>query len=345
MPIPRRIASMSVAALLFALTVRAQEPAAPKVSPADLTFGELRTGAVVEARFAVRWADAADGGKDAVVDAPPGFRILETETWQPSNGAMTTTVDVQVPTAAAGALVTEITIRRGKATAKVPVTATITPSVPGGTRVLVTDAPFECDSSDSCEIFATWRELVGQAQLDIDYRLHREKSRIDAAALARVDIVLLGESALVHLHRDSATLLHGFLCGGGRVVVCANAFYMGTVARLNDVAAPFGIRMLDREPAGLGVDEIGADALPRHPLLVGVDGIRVSRPSPTECRDGATALVPLPDQPNAFVASATTRSGGELVTIGESLWWNWIGQAPGNQRLLRNLLTRAPRPR
>ncbi|MBK8097149.1 MAG: hypothetical protein IPK26_08580 [Planctomycetes bacterium] len=323
----------------------AQERSDPTVFPADLTLGELRTGAIVEASFRVRWADPRDGGKDAVVEVPPGFRILEAETWQGSDGSMNTTVALQVPTVAAGEVAVEVTVRRGKAIAKLPVTATITPPVPGGSRVLVTDTPFECDSSSDGQIFATWRELVGQARLDVDYRLQREKVRIDATALARVDIVLLGESALLDLPRDSVTLLHGFICGGGRVILCANAFYMGTVARLNEVAAPFGIRMFDHEPAGLGVDEIGTDDLPRHPMLVGVDRLRTSRPSPSECRNGAIALATLPNQTHALVALATTQSGGELITVGESLWWKWVGEAPGNQRLLRNLLTRAPRPR
>ena len=70
---PLRIVRLALAS--FAATSRlpldlpAQERNDPRVSPADLTLGELRTGAVVEASFAVRWADPQDGGKDAVVEA------------------------------------------------------------------------------------------------------------------------------------------------------------------------------------------------------------------------------------------------------------------------------------
>ena len=42
---------------------------------------------------------------------------------------------------------------------------------------------------------------------------------------------------------------------------------------------------------------------------------------------------------------ATTASGGEIVVIGDSMWWNTANKSPGFARLLRNLLQRAPRLR
>ena len=46
-----------------------------------------------------------------------------------------------------------------------------------------------------------------------------------------------------------------------------------------------------------------------------------------------------------FAAMASVASGGEIVAVGESLWWNQCGKSPGFARLVRNLLSRAPRLR
>jgi hypothetical protein len=58
-----------------------------------------------------------------------------------------------------------------------------------------------------------------------------------------------------------------------------------------------------------------------------------------------TVSLPILGGSHPFVAYARTQSGGEVVTIGVSLWWDWLRRSPGNERLLRNLLVRPPRMR
>ena len=144
---------------------------------------------------------------------------------------------------------------------------------------------------------------------------------------------------------NNAVFCHNFFA----VVLFANAFFVGTTKAANRVCEPFGLEMIDREPRMDPRTKIEAEEIHRHPLTVGVAGIVVKRPSPTVVNDEAVAR-PLVDLPalgseRPFVAYARTQSGGEVITVGNSLWWVWVGEAPGNERLLRNLLVRPPRMR
>jgi len=127
--------------------------------------------------------------------------------------------------------------------------------------------------------------------------------------------------------------------------VFANAFYSGSAKQANRLCEPFGVRILDTERQGGATFRTDADGIARHALTVGVDDLSVHRPSPVEIVDEKVAmeLVRFAEpQTQAFVARATTKSGGEVIAVGESLWWNTANKSPGFARLLRNLLTRAP---
>jgi len=172
---------------------------------------------------------------------------------------------------------------------------------------------------------------------------------LSADQLQKVDVVLLGETGLCQLTEADVSLLHGFVCGGGRVVVAANRFFRGTIPKSSAVVAPFGLKMEDVEPpAGIGVFELTGEAVHEHALTAGVGTIVARRPSPTIItdRERGRPLVRFTDEDELmFVALATTESGGEVVTLGVSLWWSWISQHEDNARLLRNLLTRTRKAR
>jgi hypothetical protein len=74
----------------------------------------------------------------------------------------------------------------------------------------------------------------------------------------------------------------------------------------------------------------------------------VLRPSPVEVLDEhvAVELVAF-DAPKAqgFAELATTTGAGEVIAVGDSLWWSSCGKSGGYARLLRHLLTRPPRMR
>ena len=313
-----------------------------KLQPATVQLGTLNVGAVCEASFGVWWTDL-EKQPNPETALPDGFRGLGERTYPYQEDTIVTELRFAVPTDEEGEFRREITVVRGDERGTAEVRWVVERTPPGGSRILVAESPFEMYSTDDSAMFDAWRALVARSRLDVDYRLRRKnESPFGPEHLARVDIVLLGESSLTRLTDGDVARLQGFVCGGGRVVLCADAFFRETVAGANRICEPFGLTMVDRESFGLGA--VTFDQLADHPLVVGVETVVVRRPVPTRIEEGrGRALVD--SEAGPFVAYARTRSGGEVVTIGESLWWKWLGEAPGNARLLRNLLVRPPRMR
>jgi hypothetical protein len=143
------------------------------------------------------------------------------------------------------------------------------------------------------------------------------------------------------------TRLKAFLDQGGRVVVAADHFYRRSTARANEIAGPYGLQMADIEPVFgtknivLGPTEIRAD-----PFTRGVKELDFFRPSPihvTDPRKGRL-LAEAPALAGKGLVAAGRKDKGEVIVLGTSLWWLWVGQdhdiGGGNARLLQNLLTR-----
>ncbi|MCA8949655.1 MAG: hypothetical protein KDE27_09145 [Planctomycetes bacterium] len=333
--------------LLLALWPVAQEPqpAAERVQPTAIDLGEVRVGAVVETSAAIFWG-RPPGDVQVEVELPKDLRPLSQRTYVREQDKAVTDLGFAVPTHETGHFERTIPVRRGDEQVAIPVSWTVAPASPGGSRILVADSPFEAYSTDDPATFAVWRALVATNRFDVDYRYTRKNVRaFTAEALARVDVVLVGESSLRDISQGDVDRLQGFVCGGGRVVLCANSFFVGTVPAANRVCEPFGLEMVDRESRSPGA----VGDVHRDPLTVGVEGVSAGTRSPTRITDGdlARSLVDLPILGGAdpFVAYARTQSGGEVITIGAALWWDWISEAPGNARLLRNLLVRPPRMR
>lgn len=344
----RRVSRVLVAVSAAALD--AQEPAAagPKVQPREIDLGQVTVGATVEASFGVFWVDAALASATANVDAPAGVEVLAVTTEKYGERALTQ-VQFVVRTGRDGAVDAVFTVRCRGETATVPLRAKVVAAPRGACRVLVAESPFEALAGEDAALLGAWREIVAGARLDVDYRIvRRGRPTFDVAALGRVDVVLAGESALVALDDVQVAKLQGFVCGGGRVIVCANAFYEGTVRSANRVAEAFELAIEDREPPTATTWRANGDGIVRHALTVGVDSIAVVRPSPVKVTEPqhAQVLVAL-DDPAAlpFAAVSTTPNGGEMVVVGDSLWWNTANKSPGFARFLRNLLQRPPRPR
>lgn len=342
------IAVLSSLVCVTALLTAQEAPATPAPAPAAqpaVDLGLLATGAIVEASCGVRWDDVSLAKAQAEVEPPAGVRILKVVTGTAAQRPITT-IEFAVDTSTARTIDAAFTVRCGGAAATLPLHATIAEMPKGGTRVLVATTPFEADSSDDPNTFTAWRELVAAAKLDIDYRIVRKgRPSFDVGALSRVDVVLAGEGALVAVDDLQVAKLQGFVCGGGRLIVCANHFFEGTVPGANRVAEAFDLAIVDRESAS-AVWRLDRSGLARHPLTVGIDTIDVRRPSPVTLGESprvrALATFTTPSE-QPLAAMATTASGGEMVVVGDSLWWNTANQSPGFARLLRNLLQRAPR--
>ena len=133
------------------------------------------------------------------------------------------------------------------------------------------------------------------------------------------------------------------------MIVPANHFAIGLVAKANELLTPYGLRMTDAEPGGRTPRfELKGAVISRDALTEGVKQVNVFRPSPTAVTDKAQGriLVAAPHYPGQGFVAVAKAGKGEVVAVGDSLWWYWIGgngAADGgsdNARLLQNLLSK-----
>ena len=66
----------------------------------------------------------------------------------------------------------------------------------------------------------------------------------------KLDVVLLGEMGLIALTDRDLARLKRFVDQGGRLVVTADAFFVGTVPQANKVLGPYGLEMTNTERGG-----------------------------------------------------------------------------------------------
>lgn len=328
--------------LLFAALATVALPAqqAAVAQPKDLVFGTLHQGTTVQASFHVTWPTAATPAAVKIVP-PTNVKVLRTAT-----NAKVTSIWIEVGTAALGPCNGDIAVSFGDQRVAVPVQATVLPSMPHSSRVLVADSPWQEYSSEDSAVFAAWRHVVDTGKLEVSYLLPPKTGPVFSAEhLQRATVVLLGESSLFQLTKEDVSLLQGFVCGGGRLVVAADGFFVGTAAKATELLQPFGLSMPGTEAPGQALHEASAEDIAAHPLTGKVTKVVAHRPSPTQLLSPrAKALVKLPVLgDDALVAMATTAAGGEAISLGQSLWWLWIGRDEANEQLLRNLLTRPAR--
>ena len=368
----RRLASAGLGALLVLLPagagrnqggVAAAEPApapAGKAQPSSLSFGTVHARSLVQGN--TRFSFRAPSGR-LQVDAPDWLTVREVRPLKPSDNPQELPgceVFFEVDTARPGEHSGTLEVRLGEQHARMPVTASVLPNRPGLTRVLVIPSPFDRYASDEAKVFEPLLDLVKSSTLDMNYfdQLPGEPVLPEGEKLSTYfDVILLAETGLVSARDEDVARLRRFVDDGGRLVVAANHFFQGTVARANQVLKPYGLEIYDTEPrVSLGgiaersslekrsvvVDLVGQED---EPLTAGVRKLRFFRPSPVLITDPDKAKV-LVDTPyylnDGFVG--VWRGKGEVVALGESLWWNWIGGEQGkgtdNARLLQNLLTR-----
>lgn len=132
------------------------------------------------------------------------------------------------------------------------------------------------------------------------------------------------------------------------MVVAANSFLVGSVKQANKVLDGYGLQMHDIESNDwmkMGTT-LGRDELAPKLRNTGVKSLEFFRASPITVTDRAKVqvlakAVGVGKEGDAFVASAKVGKG-EVIAIGQSLWWNWIhkqrAEGSDNARFLRWLL-------
>lgn len=329
----------------------AAQPKVGKVQPDSLPFGTLHVGGLAEGSFLI-YAPADDPKPKIKVDAPKFVKVLGTDTHAQEFGKLGSftcvSVEVAIDTTKAGGLTGDVVVTVGDETAKVPVSATVKARKPGAPRVLVVGTPFERYTTGSGKDYQGWRDVVDAAGLDASYVLVRQMKPVTRDIdLTKFDCVLMSADALVYQNEEDVKRVRAFATGGGRVVVTANAFFVGSVKGANAILDGYGLEMKDVEARGLGKEvEVGKEHLDAELTKAGVERATFFRASPVRAEKGRV-LVGTPEFVEAgYGYIATAKAGkGEVIAMGVSLWWNWVGENrakdPNNAKVLGFLLTPA----
>jgi hypothetical protein len=279
----------------------------------------------------------------------PAFLSLDRSIlhFHPTHGAFPTAY-LRLVTRQAGEFDGVVTIRlsahdRDDHVLSIPVKATVRPQ-PARWKVLITQSPFDRYSTEDGSHFAALADLTARLAdqgVQIDFLQQIPKS------LKSYDVVLLAGDSLAGLHRRAHPRIEEFVAGGGRLVLAANAFFMGTSSNANLLLAPHGLRMENRDAGRqLQTSQIHPD-----PLTAGISELSFFRPSRIRVTNPGRAriLAAMEGETNSgFLAVSRGTEGGEVALLADSLWWLWIQSEGGrggiqNSRLLENLL--APRER
>ena len=321
------------AALVLFLSV-STTPAQPKggqVQPDRIAIGKVYTGATVEASFML-FEPGTDPKLALQVTAPKFVKVLRTavHTQEYGNGNhfVCGTVEIAIDTKVAAEWRGEVSVTLGNTTAKVPITATVKKRCEGLVRLLVAQTPFDRHSTQDGKAFEGWTELISKAPLDPHYLLQSsERPVLRDLDLSKFDCVLLCDGSLVRLTPVDVKKVRTFAERGGRVVLTANRFMVGSVAKANDVLVGYGLQIREEEGQWATVGK--ADLDPKV-AEAGVASLNFFRASPVAVTDpkAARTLVKAKGvgQPgDAFVAVAKA-GRGQVAVLGQSMCWNWVSE-------------------
>ena len=228
----------------------------------------------------------------------------------------------------------------------------VRPPAPVALKMLVVESPFTAFSTGDPSWFKDWTDLVSEAGWDVSYlTVAAGKPLFRDLDLSKFDVVLLAPDGRTE---DAADVkrVRALVEGGGRLVVSAQRAHGGSVGAANKVIEDYGLKMLPEE-APIGRDRLIPDAVLDETALApevvkaGIKSARFFRASPVVVTDAGRARVLVKaagvgGPEDGFIAAA--RAGkGDVVVLGQSLWWSWISadqaRRTDNARLLRLLLT------
>jgi hypothetical protein len=253
-------------------------------------------------------------------------------------------IAVTIDTAKPGDFSAPMVMTLGDRRVEVPVSAVIRPREKHQPRVLVADTPFQKFSTSDATLFDAWLTLVKKGGFDVDYVEVRSGNRVlEGVDLTNFDSVLLGELGIIRLNATDLTALRKYAEGGGRIILTANHFFRGTVEKANQLLLPYGLEMRDTESPGINAIELGAPQITVCPLTDGVKSLSFQRPSPATVidKDRTMVLVSSPTNADEPLVAIALAGKGQIVSLGVSLWWSWVGKAD-NAILLENMLRKRP---
>ncbi len=321
--------------------------------PDAVLLGEIQQQSTVEAGVGFTAPDAVVKLQTPSIVLPPFLRLIR-QTGEAEDQGVRFTVRFALDTSRTGTFRGPIRFRSGLVVSEIPVEATVVTEDPSKPRVLILDTPWTPVGFDDGSLIRPWLDVVRQSGATVDYRWLRETGNYEPLPpLARHDTVLVSGDSLSSLSTAEIDQLLAFARDGGRLLVFANRFFVGSVQAANRLTATTGLRWRDIEPTRT----IGPDTPPMerwtfhcegsdvrsHPLTEGVRSVHAVRPSPIQISGtNAVALVKLTGQTNAALAAIRPLGKGEVVGVGLTLWAAWPleeqARTADSARFLANLL-------
>ncbi len=346
-------AAAAMAAAAMILSIPASRAAGGDSQPDVLRFGPVRVGATVEGSVRI-FRDEAEASPPTPKLEPPEFvRVRQVEVGTQNYGGNVKgfcDILVSLDTRRPGTVSGPIRVVVGRRRYAVPVSATIRPRIPRLTRTLVLSSPFTRFSTRDSGQWLPWLELVDAAHLDPHYvEVKPDAPVLRGIDLNRFDAVLLGMDGLTGLTDADVAALRRFTERGGRTIVAASRPFFGTVPKANRLLAPYGLEMRETESRDRPEYRLEGEAIARDPRTEGVGSLSFFRPAPIAVKDRARGriLVAAPGYPGEGFVAAARAGKGEVIAIGEALWWSWLAhdreKRSNNAALLGALLGR-PRP-
>ncbi len=323
-----------------------------KSQPDRLGFGSVRIHATVEGSILV-FTDAEESAQlSCDVQPPPFVKITKIQRGTMTGGSggtkSTFYVYVAVVTDQTGEYAGTITEKVGSRRTTIPVNVQVLAPEASTTRVLIVSTPFNCSSTGDATVFDPWLRLVESAKLAPDYlEVLRNQPVLRQLDLSTYDVILLGEYGLLRLQDADIAKLKQFVNNGGRLLVCANHFFRGTVEMANRLLVLAGLEMTDTEPIGIkDAVALSGKEIIEDPLTRNVRTVKYLRASPVAVTDKSKGriLIYASPYPGAGFLAAGRHGKGQIIALSQSLWWNWIGDAKfkdcDNPQLLLNLVAK-----
>jgi hypothetical protein len=326
------------------------QPKAGELQPDRLSFGTVHVGATLQAGFMVL-TPGNDANTKFEVAAPPFVKVLRTDVstqeYGPGNAFVRGSVDLVVDTTKVGDLQGKVSVKLGPTSATVPVSVNVKPQRKGLMRLAVVETPFQQYSTTDGAMFRPWTDLVAASPWDVSYHLvTRDQPVLQKVEIEKCDAVLLSAEAVWGLTAEDVRRVGAFAEGGGLVLLAANDFFRRTPGQANKVLTRYGLEMRDVERPGIGEQTLGKVDLDPQIVKAGIQFTHFFRASPVAIQSPATVRVlvraaNVGQRGDAFVAIAKAGKGN-VVALGQSLWWNWISTSRdpsgGNAKLLRWIL-------
>jgi hypothetical protein len=325
-----------------------------RIQPDRIMFGKVHVGAMVEASFQVYAAPGAAADAKLEVTAPPFVRVLrkETDVFNAGRaGLLRGAVEFALDTTKVAEFTGDVAVQLNATSVRVPVSASVRPQRAGLLRLLVVETPFQRFSTSDGGHFRQWTDLVAAAPWDVSYLLaNRNQPVLRDLKLSDYGAVLLGPEGVFGMTPADLKRLRAYVEDGGSVLVMANCFFQGTVAKANTLLEPYGVVVADEETrGGNGQVTIEKDGIDPRLVNAGIERVTFFRASPSAVTNPTLAKVlvraaQVGNHGDGFVTTA--KAGyGQITVFGQSLWWDWVSSARdpygSNVKLLRWVLTSA----